>query len=117
MDSLNITPEKNLGESATIELRKPIEAHGRSIDTLLLKRPKAGHLRRMGIRVGITGDETNHRMEFDPFDVVCRYLDVMADIPRSSIDNLEPADLFKVLPVVMGFLLDGQTDGKTSSGT
>ncbi len=80
------------GESIVITLASPIMAHGETLTMLTLRRPKARELRSMPMRANMVMG--------DLYDVAA----ACADVPASSIDQLDAADLMQVMEVIGDFL-------------
>ncbi|MFN4328302.1 MAG: phage tail assembly protein [Limnobacter sp.] len=81
-----------MGTAKTIDLSSPIKLGGDDLHQVTLRAPKAKDLREMPIKQGLTmGD-------LFPIAASC------ADLPVSCIDQLEAADMMKVMEVVSGFL-------------
>lgn len=75
-----------------IALSKPIKLGSDDLHEISLRSPKARELREMPIKQGLVmGD-------IYPVAAAC------ADLPVSCIDQLEAADMMKVMEVVSGFL-------------
>lgn len=85
----------------TIKLNTPIEAHGNTVSELTLRAPKAKELRDLPIKQNMTMG--------DLYGIAA----ACADVPPSSIDQLDAADIMKVMEVVGGFL--GLGTGETQS--
>lgn len=86
----------------TIQLSEAIEAHGERVSVLTLRRPKARDLQDMPLKPNMVMG--------DLYGVAA----ACADLPPSAIDQLDAADLMKVMEVVGGFLGVG-TGGMPSS--
>ncbi len=88
-------------DTQTITLSTPIEAHGETISTITLRRPKGRELKDMPIK--------QNMVMGDLFGVAA----ACADLPVSSLDHLDAADLINIMGVVGGFL--GVGSGGTPS--
>jgi hypothetical protein len=97
-DTEHTTTEKPTGDIVTVTLDTPIaRAGGKQITEVTLRKPLAGALR--GVAMGDL--------------VACKYDAVAQVLPRVStpmllkqdIENMDPADLFKLGGEVVGFLL------------
>ena len=74
----------------TIELKHPIEAHGETVTTIELKRPKVKHLKAMD---KATGD----------VERVAALLTELGALPPSSVDQIDAEDFAVLAEVVGGF--------------
>lgn len=84
-----------------IELTTPIDAHGEQVTRLTMRHPKAKELRDLPIK--------QNMVMGDLYGVAA----ACADVPPSSIDQLDAGDLMKVMEVVGSFL--GLGTGATQS--
>lgn len=79
----------------TIQLAKPINAHGETVTTLVLEEPCARHMRNLPLSgtpsIGLLLDMAA----------------AVSGLPPSAIDQLGAADTMKVVEVLSGFLGDG----------
>lgn len=85
----------------TIQLTTPIDAHGSQVTQLTMRPPKAKELRDLPIK--------QNMVMGDLYGVAA----ACADVPPSSIDQLDAGDLMKVMEVVGSFL--GLGTGATQS--
>jgi hypothetical protein len=71
---------------SVIPLAFPVKAHGEEISELRLRRPKAKHLKGLKVRQGAGGTELS-------MEDMIQLISKLADIPASSADELDMADL------------------------
>lgn len=86
----------------TIKLKTPIQAHGEPVTELTLRRPTTRECRLIG--------QLPYRIEKDEsvglnLDIAAKYIVVCAEIPNSSVDQLEVADLNTVAWALAGFFM------------
>lgn len=84
-----------------IKLSHPIKVNGEETSVLNIRRPKARDFREIG------------NMD-KPFDAMLDFAASLADVPPSSIDQLDVDDVPKVIEVVSGFLGKFPETGKMS---
>ena len=78
--------------STELKLRAPIVVHGETVDTLTVRRATAREMRELPI------GGTKKMGDLYDFAAAC------CDIPPSSIDQLDAADMVSLMGVVSGFL-------------
>lgn len=89
--------EINTDESMTIELSKPIQAHGEIVSSLTLREPTLGALEDVNLTVVGDGD-----VKFNLGDLQGLIAN-MADIPKSSARQISIRDLPKFMEAGKGF--------------
>lgn len=88
-----------------MKLSKPITAHGETIEEITLKRPTVAQARKIGeLPYRITEGGLTTALE-----TACRYVAACADIPPSSVDQLELNDLNALVLEVVGFFVSGSS--------
>ena len=85
-----------------IKLNTPIQAHGEPVTELTLRRPTTRECRTIG--------QLPYRIEKDEsvglnLDIAAKYIVVCAEIPSSSVDQLEVADLNTLAWALAGFFM------------
>jgi hypothetical protein len=96
------------GAEQTVELTKPVVAHGVEISSITLREPTAEDIMAEGypyIVVPAAGGGSG--IQLQP-GVVARYAVRLGKVPLSTVKALSAADLQHLQVVVMGFF--GQTD-------
>lgn len=88
----------------TIKLFEPISAHGQDIHELNIKRPKVEHLMSMD---GVAGE----------MNQTTKLIEVLCDIPRNSVLQLDIEDLTNVMESISPFLKRLEAIGVTSEET
>lgn len=87
----------------TIEkLKRPIEAHGKTLTSLTLREPEGGDVMDLGAPMSIETSGGTVKMRPD-LGVVGAYISRLADIPPSSVRKLHPVDLSKAAGWLNGF--------------
>ena len=76
------------------KLRKPIEAHGKTLTSLTLREPEGGDVMDLGAPMSIETSGGKAVMRPD-LGVVGAYISRLGDIPLSSVRKLHPVDLSK----------------------
>jgi hypothetical protein len=94
-----------------VTLSEPIKAHGETVRVLTLKPPKGRHLRVAGYPFRLGGG-AGGAMQVDAA-VMARLISELAEIPTSSVDQLEAEDWQACLVAVSTFL--APTDLTSSS--
>ena len=98
----------------TIQLKKPIKAHGEEVSEITLREPVTKEVIEIGqpmlIIVGDEGKSTGIEIRQR---VVARWVSKLAGIPMSSVEALSLGDYSRCTAAVMGFFGDG--DGETGS--
>lgn len=83
-----------------MKLSKPITAHGETIEEITLKAPTAAQAREIGSLPYRVGEDGIPQPLLAP---ACRYIAMCAEIPPSSVDQLDLADLNALVWEVVGF--------------
>ncbi len=86
-------------EKVKVELVKEIQAHGETVKELLLREPNGGDIRKVGFPYTM---EASGAMSFNA-STGAKYIEVLAGIPPSSVDQLCPADFQSCMTEIMGF--------------
>ena len=86
--------------SVTLDLQRPIEAHGETVTRLTFREPRAGDLRDFKI-----GDNTVGN--FMPL------ISTLAGIPPSAVEGMHPCDLFEAIGTIGPLLLSSPPTGAT----
>lgn len=98
----------------TIQLKRPVTAHGEQVSEITLREPVTKEVIEIGqpmlIVVGEDGKSTGIEIRQR---VVARWVSKLAGIPMSSVEALGLGDYSRCTAVVMGFFGDG--DGETAS--
>jgi hypothetical protein len=81
------------------ELSKPIKAHGEEIHVLKLREPTGKDVRECGYAIEISKGKGISIKESAIFD----YIERLAGIPPSSVDQLAPYDLLMLGALISGF--------------
>ena len=84
---------------AEIILTEPIEAHGVTIDKIKLRKPLGGDIRKHGLPYAASGEGV---MAINA-SAVAKYIEVLGDIPSSSVDRLNPVDFQTCMAKVIDF--------------
>ena len=84
-----------------LALSKPIKAHGEEIHVLELREPTGKDVRELGYPYQLNKDDSVKLLA----GVVASYLTRLADIPPSSVDDMNPADLNAAGWLVASFFL------------
>jgi hypothetical protein len=101
--------------TVTVNLSKPINAHGEERRELELREPSGEDLMEIGYPyIVVQSDTGGQGVELRP-KVVARYVSKLAQIPMSSVKQIGLADLQKLQGIVMGFF--GQEEAATTSST
>jgi len=99
--------------STTLQLIKPITAHGEEVSELTLRDIVTKDIMEVGLPTLMipSADGTSVGVEIRQ-KVIAQYVIRMAKIPRSSVESLHPADWGKCQEWCMGFF--GMSDGEAS---
>lgn len=89
----------------TIQLSKPIAAHGAEVDQLTLREPNAGDVMECGYPLGMQDD-----LAIPQAAPIGRLIARLAGIPPSSVKQLAMPDYNRAMGVVLGFF--GAADGQ-----
>ncbi|WP_225773332.1 phage tail assembly protein [Pseudomonas sp. Marseille-Q5115] len=88
--------------SEIIKLSTPIQAHGEEVTELTLRRPTSKEAR--AIKALPYKIDQDQAVTLD-LDVAAKYISACADIPPSSVDQLDLADLNTLAWQVAGFFM------------
>lgn len=92
--------------SQTVPLRYPIQAHGREVTEITLRRPTVKDLREV--------ERQNLGKQSEYAAMISR----LGGIPNSSVDAIDGSDFLRLVEVIDGFLFGFPTTGpSTSSGS
>lgn len=100
--------------STTLQLIKPIKAHGEEVSEITLSDIVTKDIMEVGLPTLMipSADGTSVGVEIRQ-KVIAQYVIRMAKIPRSSVESLHPADWGKCQEWCMGFF--GMNDGEASA--
>ncbi len=88
----------------TIQLTKPITAHGKEVSELSLREPTAGDVMECGYPLGMEGE-----LAIPQAAPIGRLIGRLAGIPPSSVKQLSMPDYTAAMGSVLGFF--GVSDG------
>lgn len=91
---------------STVQLSKPITAHGEETAELSFREPSVKDIRQIGLPQRLLPDGDSVAVEVRA-DVVAQYIARLAAIPMSSVDQLAIRDFNACMAVVMGFFNSG----------
>ena len=94
-------------ETKTIKLTKPIQAHGETIDEMVVKRPTGKDL------FDLDAMDTTK----PSFKDMVRVVQVCQKIPLSSVKEMDGGDVMAVAKVLYDFLGSSQEPGESSAQT
>ncbi|MEX2630031.1 MAG: phage tail assembly protein [Tistlia sp.] len=92
----------------TVKLTYPIEAHGKTLTELVLRRPTLGTLKHLKLSDNMTAELSGD----DLISIVAS----LAGIPPSSAEQIDVDDLEEVGKAVAGFFEKSPPTGGTPSG-
>lgn len=100
--------------SITVQLAKPIMAHGEEVSLLTLREPTTKDVIELGLPTLIipSADGGTPGVELRQ-GVISRYISRLAQIPKSSVEAMALADFSRCTEAVMGFF--GMDDGEATS--
>ena len=92
----------------TVQLSKPITAHGEETSELTFREPTVKDIRQIGLpqRLVPSADGESVSVEVRA-DIVGQYIARLAAVPLSSVDQLAIKDFNVCMGVVMGFFNGG----------
>lgn len=110
--------------TTTIKLRKPIQAHGQTLTELTLRKPIGKEIRVAGMPYVLmnVGEEGGIRISGES---CARLISMVAQIPTSSVDQLDADDFNDAAMGIISFFVDAEkvkkeedrlSTGKSSSG-
>lgn len=95
-----------MADPLTIELKKPIKAHGQELTTLTLREPVPEDLMQIGSPILIIPSATGDSGMEIRAKVIGAYISKLGGIPPSSVKDLHLADFMKcqelLLPLLQG---------------
>lgn len=102
--------------SVTVQLTKPISAHGEQLPALTLREPETGDIIDIGLpTLFIIGEGEETGMEIRQ-KVIAKYISKLGGIPPSSVREMSPKDYSACSAAVMGFFgTDAESAKATSS--
>lgn len=96
----------------TITLKKPIEAHGQTVEQIHLTEPTGQHVIKLGEPFVMGGGGGGSIRELP--EVTVNYIVKLAKIPRSSAEALAPSDRKKVFLWLLPFLMPEDVEEQTA---
>lgn len=91
-----------MSEIVHVPLLKPIEAHGKTITELTLRKPGGKEMRLCGVPYRFGVDGHGQVMIIDAA-VVARFISMLGNVPPSTVDRLEVEDWQAAMDGVMSF--------------
>lgn len=86
-----------------LQLTKPVRAHGDDISVLELSEPTGKDVRELGLPYSVGADQC---VSINT-GIVAKYIERLAKVPPSTVDDMSPSDLNTISWVVAGFFLKG----------
>jgi len=104
--------------TVTVQLKKPVTAHGQEITEIILREPTTSDIMEEGLPTLLipSADGTSVGIEIRT-KVVGRYIMRLGDIPMPSVKALSRGDFNRAQNAVMGFFADGDGEDTSSSPT
>lgn len=102
------------GEKNTLALTKPIKAHGEDVTQLVFRAPSGEDILKVGSPPFLVDDKRRTHIDLV---TTAEYVELLADIPASSVKQMSPADLMSAFGMVAGFFGASETIRKKSSDT
>jgi len=96
-----------------MKLSTPIQAHGKEIVEIDLKKPDGGTIRRCGYPFKIETAKSGSQIQHIDAQAVSNYVSELAGIPMSSVDKLSPEDYMTATAEVLSFF--GTADAQETS--
>ncbi|WP_207458656.1 phage tail assembly protein [Azospirillum sp. SYSU D00513] len=89
----------------TVNLKKPIQAHGEQAKSLTFREPNGDDIMTCGYPLQMQGDGS-----YTPIaGTIGKYIARLAGIPASSVKTLGPADFNACMMAIIPFFGDGDT--------
>jgi len=99
----------------TFPLNKPITAHGKEVEELVLSAPTTKDIRELGYPfMAKANDMGEADMELRA-DIGAKFIMRLAKIPMSSVDQIHPGDFMALHGEICGFFGDSTTSKTASS--
>lgn len=95
----------------TITLKKPVEAHGQTIEQIHLTEPTGQHVVKLGEPFLLVAGGGIREMP----EITVNYIVKLAKIPRSSAEALAPSDRKKVFMYLLPFLMPEDTEDQAET--
>jgi hypothetical protein len=106
-----------MDDTTDIKLSTPVEAHGKTVDTLTFRKPMGRDIRECGSPQYRSVDEsapTLMRIETNA-GAMAKYISRLGNIPPSSVDRLSAADWLSCAGAVLGFFMTPESSPATPS--
>lgn len=91
-------------EKVKIELESPIKAHDSEVKSIEFRRPIGKDIRNHGFPYAM---DDRGNLAFDS-RAIAKYIEVLAGIPPSSVDQMAPVDFQKCMGEIIGFFGNAQ---------
>lgn len=76
-------------QSFVIALSRPVKAYDETVQTLTLRKPTGKDVRAIGFPYKLVGDDSVVLRA----DAIAAYIVALANVPMSSVDQLDPSDM------------------------
>ncbi len=108
-----------MDDTRTVRLATPIQAHGETLQEVVVRKPRARDLRGMSLPFGIAVEEVHGRQRVSITsqlggDEAIAWAARLCDVPPSSVEQMEVPDLVQVLGAALGFFGLSLPTGPTS---
>lgn len=96
--------KKDTALAETVLLSKPVQAHGKEVDTLTFREPRGLDISQCGIPFALLPGKDGEGEVIQPDAAALRkMMSRLAGVPPSSIDMLTAGDWMRCMGAVMGF--------------
>ncbi|MCW8918908.1 MAG: phage tail assembly protein [Gammaproteobacteria bacterium] len=92
----------------TVKLSRPIQAHNEELSQLTLREPTGEDVERLGIPATMGADESLSMNG----KVICAYIVRLGKIPRTSVQQMAPADITACWTELLPFFFPSSSDGE-----
>ncbi len=90
--------------STNVPLKKPIQAHGATVTSITLERPKGKEIAACGLPRHFLRRGKTIVMEVDA-EAIHAYISALGNIPPSSVDQIDAEDWMEVQEAVLDFFV------------
>jgi Phage tail assembly chaperone proteins, E, or 41 or 14 len=97
-----------------VPLKRPVQAHGKEIGSITIRRPKGGDITACGFPMLMAGDGSGTDAQGQPdARAISKYIARLGDVPASTVAALDAEDWQACMVVVMGFFGGSETPKST----
>lgn len=99
-----------MAEEEGIPLKEPIQAYGKTVDLIKMRRPLGKEIRDCGFPMKFDEEGNMHPVA----GVIARYISKLGDLPMGAVDQMDPVDFSACMGEILLFFGQSPETSTTS---